>query len=68
MRSFLGMEQPSERPEPSSEDPVEHQEPGQGAPEPEGFPGYGEPPADVRRDSPPNVPHRDWGPTENAGP
>lgn len=75
MRSFQCMEQPTERPEPSSDDPVEgrpdlpeQQEPGAARSEPDGFPGYGEPPPDVRRDSPPHVPHREWGPTENPGP
>lgn len=75
MRSFRRMEQPTERPEPSSEDPVEgrpdipeQQEPGQQSPEPDGFPGYGEPPPDVRRDSPPHVPRRDWGPSEGSAP
>ena len=37
-------------------------------PEPDPFPGYGEPPPDVRRDSPPNVPRRDWGSPGDTGP
>ncbi len=69
------MEPPSERPEPSSEDPVEGRpdipgprEPAPGSPRPDDFPGYGEPPPDVRRDSPPNVPEREWGPTKDTPP
>lgn len=67
------MEQPTERPEPTSEDPVEgrrdipDEPPARQQPEPDPFPGYGEPPPDVRRDAPPNVPRRDWGPTRNTG-
>lgn len=61
------MDQPR-RPEPSPERPVEgrpeepeRKEPRRRQPEPDPFPGYGEPPPDVRRDSPPKVPRRDWG-------
>jgi hypothetical protein len=74
MRSFRRMV-PTERPEPSSKDPVEgHPDvpeppgPGTADPEPDDFPGYGEPPPDVRRDAPPNVPRRDWGPKDETAP
>jgi len=67
------MEQPSDRPPPSPGKPVEgsqdapaRKEPGHRRPEPDPFPGYGEPPPDVRRDSPPSVPPRRWGPNQNA--
>jgi hypothetical protein len=64
-----------DRPESSSGDPVEgrpaepeRKEPGYRQPEPDPFPGYGEPPPDAGRDSPPNVPRRDWGPPGNTDP
>jgi len=66
---------PPTRPELSFEDPVEgrpeepeRKDPGYRQPEPDPFPGYGERPPDVRRDSPPNVPRREWGPTEDTAP
>jgi len=68
------MNQPR-RPEPSPEDPVEgrpekpeRKEPGYRQPEPDPFPGYGEPPPGARREPPPKVPPRDWGPTGNTAP
>jgi len=61
IRSFRCMEQPTRRPEPSTDDPAEgrpglpeKQNPRRPRPEPDPFPGYGEPP--------PNVPRRGWGP------
>ena len=75
MSSFQGMETPSERPGPSFDDPVEgrrdvpdEKNPGRARPEPDPFPGYGEPPPEARRESPPDVPRRDWGPTGNTSP
>jgi hypothetical protein len=75
MPTFPAMDTASERPEPSSEDPVEgrpdipeEKDPGRARPELDPFPGYGEPPPEVRRESPPDVPRRDWGPTGNTAP
>jgi len=69
------MERPTESPPPPSRDPVEGspdtpdpRPPGRKRPEPDPFPGYGEPPPDARRESPPNVPRREWGPTGNTEP
>lgn len=60
------MEQPEKPVEGHPEEP-ERKEPHR-RPEPDPFPGYGEPPPEVRRDSPPNVPPRNWGPSGNTGP
>jgi hypothetical protein len=69
------MEQPSDRPPTPPRKPVEgtpeapeRKNPGHRRPEPDPFPGYGEPPPDVRRDAPPKVPPREWGPTGNTTP
>jgi len=68
------MEPPTRRPEPPAEDPVEGSpdapeppRPAPGQPELNDFPGYGEPPPDVHRDSPPHVPPRERGPTDDTG-
>ena len=58
------MEEPTDRPEPAPAGGTPEPEP----PPPDPFPGYGEPPPDVRRDAPPNVPRREWGPTQDTAP
>jgi len=70
------MERPTHQPERPTEDPAqgqpdlpEKQDPRRPRPELDPFPGYGEPPAEERREAPPQVPGREWGPgRENPDP